>query len=234
MNTLKLFSLFTALLISFVAFTGCSDDDGDDNTTDPTPTETANLMVVHASPDAPGVDVTIDDDVEATNLEFPNNTDYFEVVTGTRTIHVDATGTTNHLVDYDQEFVVDKNYSLFTIDKLYNIDAVFTEDDLTAPAAGKAHVRFVHLVPDGPEINIAIQFSGGGPLFSNIAFKTITEFVDRDAGTITLKIKNPNGTQGSNDITTGDITLAEGKIYTIAVVGLVEDNSIALKVIENN
>ena len=62
-NPISSTSAFSKLVLLFavpfvVTLSSCSDDDDDNNMT-PAPTY-ANMMVTHASPDAPGVDLLID------------------------------------------------------------------------------------------------------------------------------------------------------------------------------
>jgi hypothetical protein len=41
--------------------------------------QTANVKVIHASPDAPGVDLVVDGALAKTNLMFPENTGYLAI-----------------------------------------------------------------------------------------------------------------------------------------------------------
>lgn len=43
------------------------------------------------------------------------------------------------------------------------------EDDLTDPAPGLAHVKFIHLSPDAPEVDITL--TDGTPVFEDFSFK---------------------------------------------------------------
>lgn len=110
----------------------------------------ARLMAIHASPDAPAVDLLVDDKEAAANLEFPNNTGYLGVMSGTRNIKVNAAGEDTTVIEADLDLESGSNTSVFAFDELANIKPLALDDDLTPPAAGQAHVRFVHLSPDAP------------------------------------------------------------------------------------
>ena len=86
---MQLTNLLALALTVGVAGTACSDDD----TTEPTPV-TANVRVVHASPDAPNVDVLVDNVVVLTNVPYEAASAYLAVPAGTRNFKVNATGTT--------------------------------------------------------------------------------------------------------------------------------------------
>lgn len=201
--------LFSTLLVaSLMVFTSCDKDDDETY---------ADVMVIHASPDAPGVDVLIDDTKENSSaLTFPNNTGYLEVETGTRNIKVNVAGTTNTVIDVDLTLERDKSYSVFAVDSVSKITAIALEDDLTSPAAGKAHVRFVHLAPDAPAVDIAVA-SSGSVVFGDVSFKESTAFTPLDAGTYLLDVRVA-GT-GTVALVLPALTLEAGKIYTVFAKG---------------
>jgi hypothetical protein len=69
-----------------------------------------------------------------------------QVEAGTRNIKVNVSGTSTTVINADLALSKDQNYSVFAIDSVSKISALVLTDDLTAPASGKAHVRFVHLI----------------------------------------------------------------------------------------
>jgi Domain of unknown function (DUF4397) len=188
---------------------------------------TAKVNVIHASPDAPGVDLLVDNTkVNASALTFPNATGYLSVNAGTRNIKVNAAGTTTTVINADIPFTKDKNYSVYAINKLASIGAILVEDDLTAPATGKAHVRFFHLSPDAPAVTVGV-LNGGifTGVFSNRSFETQTTatanqaFAPVDAGTYNFDVRLAGTT--TSVLTLTGITLQAGKIYTVFAKGLV-------------
>jgi hypothetical protein len=196
--------------------------------------KTAKLMVVHASPDAPGVDLLIDNAKKNTAaLAFPNNTGYLDVTAGTRNIKVNATGTSSSVITADVPFAENKNYTIFAADIVSKIAPVVLTDDLTAPAAGKAHVRFVHLSPDAPAVDIAL--AGGAVVFPNTAFKGSTAFTPLAAGTYNLEVR-PAGTTTAV-LPLPNIVLEAGKIYTVFAKGLLTGSAaqaLGATIIQNN
>lgn len=179
--------------------------------------DTAKLMVVHTSPDAPGVDLLIDNTKMNTSaLTFPNNTTYIPLLTGTRNIKVNVTGTSTTVINANANFVKNTSQTLFAIDSVSKLSTLLLSDDLTAPAAGKAHVRFVHLSPDAPAVDIALA-NAGAVVFPNTAFKGATAFTPLDAGTYNLEVRVA-GTQ-TVALPLPGIVLQAGKIYTVFAKG---------------
>jgi hypothetical protein len=202
------FLTFMLLVSALFVFSSC---DKDDDTT------YGNVLVTHASPDAPGVDLLIDNaKVNSSALTYPNNTGYLEVETGTRNVKVNVAGTSTSVINAD--IMVDENayYSIFAVDAVANISAVAFEDDLTAPASGKAHVRFIHLSPDAPAVDVAVA-SSGAVVFGDVSFKEGTAFTPLDAGTYNLDVR----VAGTSTVALvlPPITLSAGKIYTVFAKG---------------
>jgi hypothetical protein len=226
-------NLIFALSISLLAFTfiGCDDEE---TPVSPTP-ETSNSLVkvIHASPDAPGVDLLVDNAVAGTNLTFPNNTGYLTVPSGTRNVKVNVTGTMTTVIEANVPFMKDVNYSVFAVNSVSNIEPLLIEDDLTAPAQGKAHVRFIHLSPDAPAVDITL--TDGTVVFGNRAFKDFTAFTPLDAGTYNLQVR----VAGTNTVALDlpGITVESGKIYTVFAKGFLSGSgtqALGAQIIVNN
>ncbi len=208
----KMMSLATVALL----FASCDKDDD-------VVMAKAKVMVVHASPNAPNVDVRVNNSVALTNVPYPNNSAYTEVNSGTTNLKVSPAGTTTYVIDTNVNLEANKNYSVFAIDSVNKIKAAVMVDDLTAPAAGKAHVRFLHLSPNAPAVDIAL--SGGGVLFGNRMFNdqavnaTFTAFTPVNAGTVNLEVR----LAGTSTVVLPlpGISLQAGKIYTVFAKGFV-------------
>jgi hypothetical protein len=227
-------ALFVPMLTAALGLTtlyGCSDDD-----TTPvgkSSTQTGNVMAVHASPDAPGVDLLVDNTVAGTNLMFPANTQYLAVPAGTRNVKVNVTSTSVSVFDLTLPISADVNYSVFAVGALTAIDTLILVDNLAAPAAGKAHVRFIHLSPDAPAVDVALQ--GGAVVFGNKAFKQSTAFTPLDAGTYNLEVRLANSP--TVVLPLPNITLQAGKIYTVFAKGFVGgagNQALGAQIILNN
>ncbi|MBK7881098.1 MAG: DUF4397 domain-containing protein [Saprospiraceae bacterium] len=203
--------LSTILFASITLFTSCNEDESNDDKS------YAKVLVTHASPNAPGVDLLIDNSKQNSSaLNFPNNTGYLNVESGTRNIKVNVTGTSTTVIEANLTLAKDNSYSVFAVDSVSKISAVVLADDLTAPAAGKAHVRFIHLSPNAPAVDVAVA-SSGAVVFGNKAFKEYTAFTPLDAGTYNLDVR----VAGTSTVALvlPAITLEAGKIYTVFAKG---------------
>ncbi len=211
MSTLKMIALGTLALIAAGAVTGCSDG----NSNPVAPAVQARVMAVHASPNAPGVDLLVDGVVAGSGLSFPNNTAYLNVAGGTRNVKVNVTGTSTTVIDANVPVVGGSNYTVIACDSVSKIGAIVLTDNLAAPATGKAHVRFVHLSPNAPAVDVAV--AGGPVVFANTSFKGFTAFTPVDAGTYDFEVRLA-GT-GTVALPVNGVTLTAGKIYTVFARG---------------
>lgn len=206
--------VFGMLMVLPLVLTSCSDDN---NPVAPK-NDTAGVMVVHASPDAPAVDLLVDNTVAGSGLSFPDNTSYLSVNAGNRNVKVNVSGTSTTVINADLSLTIGTNYTVFAVDSVSKISTVVLTDNLSAPAAGKAHVRFVHLSPNAPAVNITL--TDGTIVFGNKAFKQASDFTPLDAGTYDLQVRDA-ATNTSVVLELNDITLTSGKIYTVWAKGFV-------------
>lgn len=228
---MKFKNLVLALAVSITAFTfiGCDDEE---DLMQPVPSN-SSTMVIHGSPDAPGVDILVDNTVAGTNLTYLQNTPYLTLPSGTRNIKVNVTGTSTTVIEGNINFTKDKSYSIFAVNSVANIEPLVLEDNLAAPASGKAHVRFIHLSPDAPPVDITL--ADGTVVFGNISFKGFTAFTPLDAGTYNLQVRLAGTSTVVLDL--GNITLTSGEIYTTYARGFVAgvgDQQLGAAIIVNN
>lgn len=158
-------------------------------------------------------------------LGYNSYTGYFPVEPGTRAFRADTAFDASRaipkpaapVVGSTIELAPDRFYTLFVADTLQSIQTVLVEDDLTppAPASGKAKVRFAHMSPDAPAVDVAVR--GGGVLFSNQSFRGVTPFVEVDASSYNLEVR-PAGTT-TVALPLGNIQFDAGKMYTVVAAG---------------
>jgi hypothetical protein len=228
--------LLTVLtLTTILSFTSCKDDDNN-----ATPDQ-ARVMVVHASPSAPGVDLLVDNSkVNTAPLTFPSNTGYLNVNAGTRNFKVNVAGTSTTAIEANQAVEANMNYSIFAINSNASgtaFEPLVVMDNLALPASGQAHVRFIHLSPDAPAVDIVNVTNGTNTvLIPNRAYKSSTDFVPLPAGTYDLAVRVA-GTQ-TTALNLPGVTLQAGKILTVFARGFLNppagnSNALGAQIIDN-
>jgi hypothetical protein len=206
-------------LALILPLTGCDSDD--EATTNPAPGN-AQFLAIHASPDAPGVDLLVDGTVVGTNLAFPNSTGYLSVPPGIRNVKVRVAGTSTTVIDANLPVAAGAYYTVIAADSVAQLTPLVLTDDLTSPTVGNAHVRFVHLSPNAPAVDIAVQ--GGGVLFPNISFLQSTPFTPVPLGTYNLEVRVAGTT--TVVLSLSGVSLGEQGIYTLWASGFVGGSGI--------
>ena len=184
----------------------------------------AMVRFVHASPDAPAVDVCVNGKVAFAGLAFGKATNYATLPAGTYDVQVYPAGSncTGTPVINAKGLKLDaKPYTVLATGNLAQIKAVILVDILTQPAAGKTHVRFVHASPDAPAVDITD--SAGAPIFQNIAFDKATAFTPIPSGTYNLQARVAGTDKVALDLP--KFTLPDGAIITLVANGYAGGNT---------
>jgi hypothetical protein len=193
---------------------------------------TSEVRVAHLSPDAPAVDIYLDDQMVAVlaNVPFKAVSGYLTVGAATANVKVYATGTSaNPVIDVDITPLPGRSYTVAATGLLANIAATPFEDDRTAPAAGKTHVRFVHASPDAPAVDV--QVAGGPKIFTGTTFRDFAGYSQVDAGMYDLEVRLTSS--NALALSVPGVTLNGATNVTIFAIGLAGDGSLeALPVVD--
>lgn len=204
----RLAALFAAAatLIALAGPAGAADD--------------AMVRVLHGSPDAPSVDVFVNDaKVDAlSGAEFGDITSYVAVPGGTYSIKVCATAdnTICPIGPVDLTFAAGKKYTIAASDLLASIDANVFEDD-AAPTTSKASVRVVHLSADTPAVDVLTQ-DGSATVVDNLAYPDATAYLSLAPGSYDLKVC-ANADNSVCPLDPGALDLAAGTAYSVFAIG---------------
>ena len=128
----------TLLFAASALIAACSDDD---NTG---PEGEARVRVVHASPDAPDVDVLLNDAEVLSDVPYLTASNYLGVPAGEQNLKVNAAGTATTVIDADLNLVDGTDYTVIASGLAEAIEPIVLQDDNSTPAAGNARVRAIH------------------------------------------------------------------------------------------
>jgi hypothetical protein len=167
------------------------------------------VRAVHASPDAPNVDILIDDAVVLTDVPFTGASGYLEVVGGERNFKINATGTASTVIDETTDLDRGQDYTLLAVNFLTSIEPLLTVDDNSAPTPGNARLRVIHASPDAPNVDVLVDDM---VVLTNVPFTAISDYLDVSAGARNIKV---NATGTSTTVIDVTPTLVDGKVYTV-------------------
>ncbi|HET7726443.1 MAG TPA: DUF4397 domain-containing protein [Candidatus Limnocylindrales bacterium] len=180
----------------------------------------AMVRVLHASPDAPAVDVYLDDTpVQAlTNVPFGTVSGYLEVPAGAHNVKVYATGdTTTPVIDADVTLAAGAMYTVAATNALASIEAQVIVDAPAASCDG-AQVRVVHLSADAPAVDVAT--AGAAPadaVVKSLEYPDPTGYLTLPAGSYDLDVRLAGTTTVALAIP--DVALAACTSYSVFAVG---------------
>ncbi len=180
----------------------------------------ANVRVVHASADAPNVDVVANDVVTLVNdLAFPEFTAYLAPAPDTYNIKVGPTGNAvgNPVIEADLTLEAGQSYTVIAVGTLAEIEPLVLVDNRRRIAT-EARVRIVHASTLAGNVDIFVTDAAGtdlttvDPVFSDVPFKAETGYVSLAAGTYFVTV-TPVGEPETAAIGPVELELEAGGLY---------------------
>ena len=182
---------------------------------DERPAQNAEVRIVHASPDAPAVDIFVDDKALVEGAKFKDVSNSLPLSAGSHKVEVyeaKTKGTKDSIIE--ATLVVDggKSYTVAAVNKAENLELqAFTNNKQGMD--GKASLRVAHLSPDAPAVNVGPK--GAAPLFKNLSFKSISGYQVVNPGSYDLSVSTADGKE---ILSLPGTNLQSGKNYTVLAV----------------
>ncbi len=185
--------------------------------------QTMNMVrVMHASPDAPAVDIYVNGQAVLRNVPFFAYSDYLSLPDGSYRVAVTPAGKP----EADAVLRATLNLSggftgtVGAVNFVKNIEAALFQDNLAPVADGKARVRIIHASPNAPAVDIKLAGTST-VVVANAPFKAAAT-VEVDPGTYKFDI-SPAG-QSAVVFTTPELRFESGWIYTLVATGDLNKN----------
>lgn len=180
---------------------------------------TAKVRVLHASPDAPAVDVYVNGNLTLTNVSFFTASDYLDLPAGTYRVQVTPNGSpaSDAVIDANATIEAGKAYTVAATGPVAAIQPTIIVDDLSAPPSGQAKVRVYHFSPDAPAVDV--KLADGSTLIANLAFPKASDYLEVPAGSYDIQVTPAGGSDVVIDLP--GTSLAAGKIYSVFATDVV-------------
>jgi hypothetical protein len=176
------------------------------------------VQVVHASPDAPLVDVLVNGGEFVTDLAFPDATGLVEVPPDTYTVAVTVADNPGAVAigPVNLPLAAGIQHSVLAVGELAAIEPLILTDD-PRRVSTEAKVRIVHASPSAQDVDIYVTAVGAdinaeSPTLTNVPFKANTGFLSLPAGSYDVTV-TPTGTKTAA-IGPATITIENGGVYT--------------------
>jgi len=186
---------------------------------------TARVRVVHASPNAPNVDVYVNDVLTLRNLPFFYVSDYLDVAAGTVQVRVTVAGDPSNVVVPNTPLILNAGQVYSVVARglvggsggqafgvsVYN-------DNLNAPASGNAKVRVYHLSPDAPTVDVRVRGTTTAlPGLDDLAYNVPSGYLEVPANLYNLEVADEANQPALLSLINAN--LEAGRIYDIFAVG---------------
>jgi hypothetical protein len=188
------------------------------------PAETFRLQVLHASPDAPAVNVLVNDTETLTDVDYKQGSAALQLDVGSYDIQVDGItpdGSATVIGPVNLTFEADTLYSVVAVNGVANIEPVVLEQADSAVPAGFVRVRVLHAAPLAQQVDVHVTTPGavldGSTVIGSFSFKEDLGPVEVPAGDYQIRVTAPD-TPDNVIFDSGTIALAEGADLLVAAV----------------
>jgi Domain of unknown function (DUF4397) len=181
-----------------------------------TVTLTTSLRALHASPQAPAVDVLVDGTKTVSALNFGNFSDRAAIAEGTRALKINVAGTSTTVLSATITVAKDAAYTAVAYDTPSSLKALVLKDEVKAnPAVGaRGYIRIVNLVSD---VQGTLTFTGSSTAGSVGAFGNATPYGENSTGSQSVGVAYSSAGAQSNAAVS--FTVEQGNFYTVYAVG---------------
>jgi len=217
-NYLKYILAITLLTLSFAA---CKKESSTDQ-----PVATTATLSFNNGLDLTGKFDFYVNGTKKASLDALIHSDYSEVPEGKLTIKVSNTGSSATLASTDFTLTAGRNYSVFICGTASAPTLVLIEDNLNVPVKDSGKIRFVNLSQGAKGLDLNVR--GKQPIFSNLAYKSSTNFENMAVATeVDFDLRENGNNQVINSLE--KVKIESGKIYTIIATGDRSENSANVK-----
>jgi hypothetical protein len=182
----------------------------------------SRVRVVHASSDAPAVDILVDGNVAFQGLSFKDYTNYTPVPAGMRMISINVAGTTTTAIRQSFNLVDGVSYTFYAFGRLANgnLHILGTGDDPIAPEGNNTKVRVIHGASTAPTVDIFVTapFAAlpASPLLTGVPFTVASGYLTVPAGDYQARVV-PAGTR-TVAIDSKRLRLSMGTVRTVVAI----------------
>jgi hypothetical protein len=183
------------------------------------------VRVVHASPDAPAVNILVDGQPLAEGVAFGSASEYAALSPGDHQVQVVPTDGGAPVIDQTVTFDGWTSNILAVVGQLANIQLQTNTVDITETEAGQARFRIVNAVPDAPSITLGVSGTDD-PLVDGVQFPNASDYQNINPGTYDLDVRNADS--GETLLAAPGVQVEAGQVYDLFALGQAGNGSAQL------
>jgi hypothetical protein len=218
---MKAFRAIAGVVLAALMLAGCDSSDS---------VAVATYRVLHAVPDAPRVNVLIDGEAVASEVDYKGGTGFVAEAAGTYSVQVDALipgGVATVIGPADVPLTADTESSIIAVGKAGTgtIEPLIRTRDVGNVAGGSARAEVLHGAPDAPPVDVYVTAPNAALGESSklgdttIAFKDSIGPVEVPAGTYQIRVTLQDQTDPDSVVfDSGEVELADGADLLIVAV----------------
>jgi len=155
------------------------------------------VRVVHASPDAPAVDIYVNGGKVLENLPFREYSEYLALPAGNYNVDIKVTGTNTSVKMVPISVANGQDYTAMAVGyaggKQPGFDVLWLEDDNSLPTGNGVKIRVIHAAPGAPAVDVYATtpfeaLMGKTPVLSNVPFKAASGYLQVPPGTYQARV----------------------------------------------
>lgn len=206
------FKFLPILLIGATSvFTSCNKDNVNGSAS-----LNAKVKIVNAVDGSASQDLYLDNvKLDASAVAYGQSSDYLTEKSGNHAAKFTDSGSTTANTSFNVSLQADSSYTIYYTSNGSVTSSIITTDNLTAPAANMAKVRFVNL-SNAVTGNVDFGLSATSKLVTNLAARTVSAYSQIATGA-TFYLYSTGSINAM--LTIPATTIQAGKIYTIYISG---------------
>jgi hypothetical protein len=194
-----------------------------------TPTVTGvpdpTVRFVHASPDAPAVNILIDGQPIAEGVAFGTATEYATLSPGDHQFQVVPADGGAPVIDQTITLGGWASYILAATGRMADLQLQFNEVDVSQTAPGQARLRVLNAVPDAQTVGFGVAGSEQ-QMVDGVGFGTVSGYQNVTPGTYDLELRASDS--GETLVLAPGVRIDAGQVYDVVALGEAAEGTIQL------
>jgi len=233
---MNFFSKIVFILAGTALLAAC-DSDNDNSNQDVPEAATFKVQVLHGSPDAPAVNVVLDEQQVLSDVDYKQGSGRLTLEASTYPVQVDGIlpgGSAPVIGPVELEFAGDTIYTIVAVNSVLAIEPVILAQPDTPVSAGSARLFVLHGAASAPEVDVYVtapgaELAASAPVGS-FGFKGTLGPVEVAAGNYQIRA-TAAGDAAAVVYDSGEITLADGSDLVVTALPTTVDGAAPISLV---